>query len=230
MNIIFIVAEKSERIEVLLSWLAKNSTEVDKLLSQHRGILFRGFGAESPADFDKIVVASGYNGMEYVGGAAVRTQLTSRVFTANEIPPENDCGGETPILPSAEVCRIMFERHEPFMRSIEEKGVRYIRFMPKEDDPTSAIGRGWKSTFNCQSKGWNDSRNSGAKAVVTGDGAFLDPAAVEAAASIMDDLAVSIPWQQGDILLLDNRTVMHSRKPFTGKRRILASLVRHPDR
>jgi hypothetical protein len=49
----------------------------------------------------------------------------------------------------------MFERHEPFMRSIEEKGVRYIRVMPKEDDPTSAIGRGWKSTFNCQSKGVN---------------------------------------------------------------------------
>ena len=24
--------------------------------------------------------------------------------------------------------------------------------------------------------GWNDSRNNGAKAVVTGDGAFLDPA------------------------------------------------------
>ena len=49
----------------------------------------------------------------------------------------------------------MFERHEPFMRAIEEKGVRYIRVMPKEDDPTSAIGRGWKSTFNCQSKGVN---------------------------------------------------------------------------
>ena len=26
-------------------------------------------------------------GMEYVGGAAVRTQLTPRIFTANESPP-----------------------------------------------------------------------------------------------------------------------------------------------
>ena len=71
MNIIFIVAEKSERIEVLLSWLAKNSTEVDKLLSQHRGILFRGFGAESPADFDKIVVASGYKSVPYTTATLV---------------------------------------------------------------------------------------------------------------------------------------------------------------
>lgn len=41
------------------------------------------------------------------------------------------------------------------MRKIEEKGVRYVRIMPAEDDPTSAIGRGWKSTFNCNTKGFD---------------------------------------------------------------------------
>ena len=78
----------------------------------------------------------------------------THLFFFCEIPPAVGCGGETPILPSAEVCRIMCEKHESFMRKIEEKGVRYVRIMPAEDDPTSAIGRGWKSTFNCNTKGF----------------------------------------------------------------------------
>ena len=66
--------------------------------------------------------------------------------------------------------------------------------------------------------------------MVTGDGEFLDSEAVETAVSTMEQLAVSIPWEKGDLLLLDNRTVMHARRPFTGSRRILASLVRHAER
>jgi hypothetical protein len=34
-----------------------------------------------------------------------------------------------------------------FTRKLEEKGVIYTRVIPREDDPTSPIGRGWKSTF-----------------------------------------------------------------------------------
>ncbi|MEL7517687.1 MAG: TauD/TfdA family dioxygenase, partial [Pseudomonadota bacterium] len=32
-------------------------------------------------------------------------------------------------------------------------------------------------------------------------------------------------WQPGDVALVDNFTVMHGRRPFEGKRRVLASLV-----
>jgi hypothetical protein len=35
---------------------------------------------------------------------------------------------------------------------VEEKGVVYTRIIPKEDDPESPVGRGWKSTFQCQTK------------------------------------------------------------------------------
>ena len=51
--------------------------------------------------------------------------------------------------------------------------------------------------------------------------AFMDAAVKE-----MEEISVSIPWQKGDLLLVDNRTAMHSRKPFIGPRRILASLIR----
>ena len=78
--------------------------------------------------------------------------------------------------------------------------------------------------------GWNDTRNDGKKAVVYSDGSSVDPVFIENAAGIMDEIKVSFKWEAGDLLLLDNRTTMHSRNPFEGKRRILASLAYDPDR
>lgn len=49
-------------------------------------------------------------------------------------------GGETPIVLSSLVAEL------------EEKGVRYVRVLPEEDDASSAIGRGWKSTFAVQTR------------------------------------------------------------------------------
>ena len=40
----------------------------------------------------------------------------------------------------------------------------------------------------------------------------------------MGELAVDIPWQKGDVMLLDNLRSMHARRPFTPPRRILAYL------
>ena len=48
--------------------------------------MFRGFGLVSAEDLHDVIEATCLQGMEYVGGAAVRTQLTPRVFTANESP------------------------------------------------------------------------------------------------------------------------------------------------
>lgn len=76
--------------------------------------------------------------------------------------------------------------------------------------------------------GWNDSRNDGSKAVRTSDGEYLDPTFMIDAEEIMQDICVAIPWQSGDLLLLDNRTTMHSRRVFEGPRRILAALARDP--
>jgi len=79
--------------------------------------------------------------------------------------------------------------------------------------------------------GWNDSRNNGHLAVVTAeDGQVLDPVAMAAAVTIMNEISVAFRWQKGDLLLIDNRTAMHSRRSYEGPRRILASLVRDPVR
>lgn len=301
------VTDCDAKKECLCTWLSSHHEDVDRLLKEHGALLFRGFLGSSHHDFDDMVVASGYRGMEYVGGAAVRTKLTERVFTANESPSsENipfhhemsqvpappthlfffcetppDIGGETPILESAEVVRRMEVLHPQFMQGLEGSGVKYIRNMPQDDDHTSAIGRGWKSTFLTTSKegaeaalrelgstwewtdeetlktvtkqlpairydartgtknffnsiiaaytGWNDSRNVGKEAVLV-NGKVCDNQPMEDAVKIMDEIACSFTWETGDVLLVDNNTCMHARRPFTGPRRILASLVREPER
>ena len=72
--------------------------------------------------------------------------------------------------------------------------------------------------------GWNDRRNKGEAAIQFADGSYLDPAVVAEAGEMMEAMAVAYPWQEGDVVLIDNHTVMHSRRPFTGKRLITASL------
>jgi hypothetical protein len=50
-------------------------------------VLLRGFPARTAADFDRAVDAFGYEELPYVG-AAPRTNVVGRVFTANESPPD----------------------------------------------------------------------------------------------------------------------------------------------
>lgn len=164
----------------LTTWLASHHKDLDDLLARHRAILFRGFPElQDYQDFHRFVIATGYQSMPYVGGAAVRTALTERVFTANESPPTEvipfhhelaqtphppthilffceqppSTGGETPLLVSNEIYERLKLLHPKTMEKIERLGVQYIRIISKEDDPSSAIGRGWKSTFQCETKG-----------------------------------------------------------------------------
>lgn len=39
-----------------------------------------------------------------------------------------------------------------FIAKIEELGVKYRRVAPEEDDPASALGRSWKSSFQCSTR------------------------------------------------------------------------------
>jgi alpha-ketoglutarate-dependent taurine dioxygenase len=163
----------------LETWLQSNHHQLDKLLLEHKAILFRNFNVQSHDDFHRVAESTGYNAMEYLGGAAVRTQLTSRVFTANESPASEKIpfhhelaqtpsppthlfffcevaptvGGETPILISSKVCDALYTKHEQYMQHIESVGVKYVRTIPEYDDPTSAIGRGWRSTYLCEDRG-----------------------------------------------------------------------------
>ena len=73
--------------------------------------------------------------------------------------------------------------------------------------------------------GWDDARNEGKKAVATGEGELMDANALQALISKMDELAVNFRWQAGDVLMINNHTVLHARQPYTGDRRILAAIA-----
>mgnify|MGYP001264020265 FL=1 len=90
------------------------------------------------------------------------------------------------------------------------------------------LGDGRASFFNqliAAFNGWKDTRNDPAKAITFGDGSPLDPEDVAAASALADDCTFDLPWQAGDLALVDNYTAMHGRRTFTGTRKVLASLV-----
>lgn len=92
------------------------------------------------------------------------------------------------------------------------------------------LGDGRKSFFNqliAAFQGWKDDRNDPSKAITFGDGTPLDRSAVDRATAIAEEISFDIPWQAGDVALVDNFVVMHGRRPFTGTRKVLASLVAH---
>ena len=74
-------------------------------------------------------------------------------------------------------------------------------------------------------KGWKDSRNDPAKSITLGDGTPLDRDTVLMVADLAEELTFDVPWQQGDVALVDNVLVMHGRRTFEGKRKIMASLA-----
>lgn len=73
--------------------------------------------------------------------------------------------------------------------------------------------------------GWKDERNDPSNAIRHGDGTSLDTDAVKHAAAIADDITFDMNWQAGDVVVIDNTLVMHARRSFVGKRKVVASLA-----
>uniref|UniRef100_A0A453E6D4 TauD/TfdA-like domain-containing protein n=1 Tax=Aegilops tauschii subsp. strangulata TaxID=200361 RepID=A0A453E6D4_AEGTS len=74
--------------EFLATVRSERASRVEPLLREAGAVLLRGFPARTAADFDAAVEAFGYEELPYVGGAAPRTNVVGRVFTANESPPD----------------------------------------------------------------------------------------------------------------------------------------------
>ncbi|WVZ72641.1 hypothetical protein U9M48_021066 [Paspalum notatum var. saurae] len=290
--------------EFLAAVRAERASRLEPLLRDAGALLLRGFPARTAADFDRAVDAFGYDELPYVGGAAPRTNVVGRVFTANESPPdqkipfhhemaqvptfpsklfffcevEPKSGGETPIVLSHYVYKRMQEKFPEFVAKLEKDGLIYTRVLGEGDDPSSPIGRGWQSTFLTKDKavaeeraaklgmklewtgdggvktimgpipavkwdegrgrkiwfnsmvaaytGWKDARNDPVKAVTFGDGSPLPGDVVAACGEVLEQECVAVPWRRGDILLIDNWAVLHSRRSFEPPRRILASLCK----
>jgi hypothetical protein len=90
------------------------------------------------------------------------------------------------------------------------------------------LGDGRKSFFNqliAAFQGWKDERNDPSKSITFGDGSRLDRSDVDWLTRRADELCFDVPWQAGDVALVDNMVVMHGRRTFCGTRQVLASLA-----
>lgn len=63
-----------------------------------------------------------------------------------------------------------------------------------------------------------------------GDGTPIPDTALDAIRAAYAAHTVVFPWQQGDILLLDNMLAAHGRKPFSGKRQVVVGMDEPYDR
>ena len=59
-----------------------------------------------------------------------------------------------------------------------------------------------------------------------GDGCAIPPEAAEAFSAILDEECVNLKWEEGDVLLVDNRAVQHGKRPSKPPRRILVSMCK----
>lgn len=84
----------------------------------------------------------------------------------------------------------------------------------------------WFNSVIAAYRGWRDSRNCPEKAVTFGDGSLMPPEVMDHLDQVFRDVEVAVTWQKGDVILVDNRLVLHSRRSFTPPRRILAALVK----
>lgn len=171
--------ESESSLESIISWITSHRDDLLERAMHHGAILFRNCPVETPEEFAAFIEAFYLENMPYVGGAAVRRNIVGdRVFTANESPPSEpipfhhemaqvhyppsylffycdvapSTGGETPIILSNQVYEFLSSNYPDFCQRLEQLGVKYTRVLPTEDDPTSAIGRSWKSTFLVESK------------------------------------------------------------------------------
>jgi alpha-ketoglutarate-dependent taurine dioxygenase len=164
----------------LANYLASQRDDVDAQLAQSGAILFRGFAVPAVDDFDTAVESYGAENFPYEESLsnAVRINLTPRVFTANEAPPETSIflhhemaqtpiypsklffycniaaeeGGATPLCRSDILLNKLAEAEPQLVDAFADKGVRYTNVMPAADDPGSGQGRSWQSTLNAEDK------------------------------------------------------------------------------
>ncbi|MBD0266254.1 MAG: TauD/TfdA family dioxygenase, partial [Tolypothrix sp. Co-bin9] len=58
-----------------------------------------------------------------------------------------------------------------------------------------------------------------------GDASPIEPTILEEIRSAYQQETVTFPWQEGDILMLDNMLTAHGRKPFSGSRKVVVGMA-----
>ncbi|MDQ6842651.1 MAG: TauD/TfdA family dioxygenase, partial [Actinomycetota bacterium] len=60
--------------------------------------------------------------------------------------------------------------------------------------------------------------------VYFGDGSKIPDEVVDRIGELYEELCVEFPWQEGDLIAVDNMLVAHARRPFSGPRKLLVAM------
>lgn len=58
-----------------------------------------------------------------------------------------------------------------------------------------------------------------------GDGCHIEPSVLNAVREAYQQETITFPWQEGDILMLDNMLTAHGRRPFRGPRKVVVGMA-----
>jgi len=61
--------------------------------------------------------------------------------------------------------------------------------------------------------------------VYYGDGRAIETSALDEIRGVLDECRVVFPWRSGDVLMLDNMLMAHSREPFSGPRKVVVAMA-----
>lgn len=153
----------------LIAWAEANRETVEKHLQEAGGVLFRGFALKGTDAFERFnnAVSSG-DLLEYSYRSTPRTQVSGRIYTSTEYPPDQwipmhnemaysrawplkiafHCAiapgerGETPIADSREVTR---QIPDEIRREFAEKKVMYVR------NYGGGLDLSWQNVFQTES-------------------------------------------------------------------------------
>lgn len=288
----------------LAEWARDRHDWIEETLLKDGGILFRGFGIQSPERFEAVISAIAGHLLEYKERSSPRSQVAGNIYTSTDYPPDQsiflhnensyqhawplkiffychiaaETGGETPI---ADVRKVLAAIPDEVRRRFEERGIAYVRNYRR------GMGLPWQEVFQtedpaevdryCAGAGlepeWlegGDLRTRSRRPAITrhpktgellwfnhatffhittlpepirnallerfgegalpnntyyGDGSPIEPEVMETLRAAYHAATVSFPWQQGDVLLLDNMMVAHARSPFTGQRKVLVGMA-----
>lgn len=153
----------------LLGWARSSRGFIEQNLLERGGILFRGFGAQSPQVFEEFIRVVSGETLEYRERSSPRSVVAGNIYTSTEHPPDQHIflhnensyagtwplkiffccvtaaqqGGETPI---CDVRRV-YNRIAPEVRErFEQKGVMYVRNFSEH------IGLSWKTVFQTEDR------------------------------------------------------------------------------
>lgn len=160
----------------LTSWAVQKREWIEGKLRRHGGILFRGFGTYSVADFQAFINVLCPDLVNYVEGSSPRIMVSDKIYTSTEYPPEYfvsmhnelsyahkwpckffffcfrepETGGETPIADSREVLRRLPAR---LREKFADKGVSYQRNI----HGGKGAGLSWQTVFETEDRGFVES-------------------------------------------------------------------------